>query len=55
MPADDEFEAWGDVFAEWDAPPEEEGIPAAGEEDEWDPEALADWFGLGQGEARGAL
>ena len=55
MPADAALEDLGDAFAEWDAPPDEEGLPDAGEEDEWDPAALADWFGLGQGDAGVAI
>jgi hypothetical protein len=36
-----------DAFALWEEPPGVEGLPAvaAGEVDEWDPDALADWFG----------
>jgi hypothetical protein len=36
-----------DAFALWDDPPGVDGLPAvaAGEDDEWDPDALADWFG----------
>jgi hypothetical protein len=36
----------GKDFAAWDEYPVEDALPEMGGEDEWDPGALADWFGL---------
>jgi hypothetical protein len=36
----------GEEFAAWYEPLEMEAPPSPGDGDEWDLEALADWFGL---------